>query len=135
MVAPFDQVYPPTDVADEARVIVLPGQMLSDPLAVIVGTVGVVLTVTVVGADVLLQEPEVTVTLRVQEVVTVIDCVVAPFDQRFPVELLDVRTTLPPGQKETGPLALIVGVGIEEETVTTTIADVTVVPLFVTFTL
>ena len=66
--------------------------------------------------------------------VTVIDCVVALFDQWLPVELLELSTTLPPGQKESGPLALIVGVGMEVETVTVTAEDVAVVPDFVTFT-
>ena len=60
---------------------------------------------------------------------------VAPFDQWFPVALLEVSTTLPPGQNDKGPLALTVGVVMDDDTVTTTIADVTVVPSLVTFTL
>ena len=135
VVAPFDHTYPPTVVCEELSVMVLPGQILVDPLAVTVGVAGVEDTVTAVAAEVALHDPEVTVTVRLQVVVTVMDCAVDPFDHKFPVELLELSTTLPPGQKDTGPLALIVGVGIEEETVTTTIADVTVVPLFVTFTL
>ena len=39
-----------------------------------------------------------------------IDCVVAPFDQVFPVADEDVKTTLPPVQKVVGPPAVIVGV-------------------------
>ncbi len=40
-----------------------------------------------------------------------IDCVVAPVDQRLPVGLLLVSVTLPPGQNCTGPLAVITGAG------------------------
>jgi hypothetical protein len=134
VVAPLDHTYPPIAVDEEASVMDVPGQMLREPLAVIEGADGVVVTVTTVLADVALQDPEVTVTERVTEVVTVMDCVVAPFDQRLPVELLEVRITLPPGQNESGPLALIVGVGMEVFTVTTTAAEVAVEPLLVTFT-
>lgn len=115
--------------------IAVPGQILVEPLAVIVRTVGEVVTVTVVAADVALHDPAVTVTERLQEVVTVIDCVVAPFDQRLPVALLEVRITLPPGQNDKGPLALIVGVAIEVDTVTAIILEVAVTPFLVTFTL
>ena len=37
-------------------------------------------------------------------------CVVAPFDQVFPVALDEVNVTKPPEQKVVAPLALIVGV-------------------------
>ena len=63
-----------------------------------------------------------------------IDCVFAPVVQLFPVALLEVRTTLPPGQKDKGPLALIVGVGIDEDTVTVIELEVAVAPDLVTFT-
>ena len=109
--------------------------MLVEPLAEMVGTVGDVVTVTVVAADVALHDPAVTVTVRLQEVVTVIDCVVAPLDQTLPVALLEVSITLPPGQKDNGPLALIVGVAIEVVTVTAIILEVAVTPFLVTFTL
>ena len=62
------------------------------------------------------------------------DCVVAFVDHWLPVALLEVSVTLPPGQKESGPLALIVGVGIEVEIVTVIAEDVTEVPASVTFT-
>ena len=42
--------------------------------------------------------------------VTVIDCVVSPLLHVFPELALDVNVTLPPGQKEVGPFAVIVGV-------------------------
>jgi hypothetical protein len=42
--------------------------------------------------------------------VTVIACVVAPFDQVFPVAELEVKVTEPPEQKVVGPPAEIVGV-------------------------
>ena len=109
--------------------------MLSEPLTVTVGAVGVLVTETVVEVEVALHDPELTVTDLLHEVVTVMDCVVAPLDQRLPVELLELSTTLPPGQNDNGPLALTVGVGIEDDTVTTIIGEVAVVPFFVTFTL
>lgn len=40
---------------------------------------------------------------------TVIDCDVAPFDQRLFVAYDDVSVTLPPAQNVVGPLAVIVG--------------------------
>jgi hypothetical protein len=42
--------------------------------------------------------------------VTLIDCVVSPVLQRFPVAILDVNVTLDPAQKVNGPLADIIGV-------------------------
>ena len=42
--------------------------------------------------------------------VTLMDCVVAPVDQRYDVAALAVSVTLPPLQKLVGPEALIVGV-------------------------
>ena len=40
---------------------------------------------------------------------TVIDCVVAPLDQVFPVAEDEVKVTEPPAQKISGPFAVIVG--------------------------
>ena len=114
--------------------MVVPGQRLSEPLAVTVGAAGLLDSVTVTGAEVLLHEPEVTVTVKVPDAVTLIDCVVAPFDHRLPVELLELSVTFPPGQNETGPLAVMVGVEIEVDTVTVMDDEVAVVPFLVTFT-
>jgi hypothetical protein len=56
--------------------------------------------------------------------VTVIDAVVSPVLQVFPLDSLDVSVTLPPGQKVVGPLAEMVGVtGVV--TLTVTALDVT----------
>ena len=55
------------------------------------------------------------------------DCVVAPFDQTFPVADDDVKTTPPPVQKVVGPPAVIVGVvstGFTETTVPSDTAEV-----------
>jgi hypothetical protein len=49
----------------------------------------------------------------------VIDCVVAPFDQVFPVALEEVNVTDPPEQNVVAPPALIIGVEGMEFTVTT----------------
>ena len=51
-----------------------------------------------------------TFTVYVPAVVTVMDCVVAPFDHKLLIGDDDVSTTFPPGQKVVGPLAEIVGV-------------------------
>lgn len=61
-----------------------------------------------------------------------IDCVVAPFDQRFPFAADDVNTTLPPAQKVVAPPAVIVGVVGNAFTVTVVPADAIEVqfPLF-----
>ena len=48
-----------------------------------------------------------------------IDWLVAPFDQRLSVALLEVSVTLPPVQKLVGPLAVIVGMAGPGFTVTT----------------
>ena len=59
-----------------------PSQRIGEPVTLMVVS-GSGLTVTVVAADVALQPLAfVTVTLYEPEVVTLIDCVVAPFDQR-----------------------------------------------------
>ena len=52
------------------------------------------------------------------------DCVVAPFDQVFPVAEEEVKVTEPPVQNVSGPLAVIVGVAGSGFTVTAVEADV-----------
>jgi hypothetical protein len=56
--------------------------------------------------------------------VIVVDCVVVPFDQRFPEAAEDVSTTLPPVQNVVGPPAVTVGVGGSGLTVTVVVAEV-----------
>jgi hypothetical protein len=77
---------------------------------VIVGTVGKAFTVTLVATEVAEQKPLLTVTEYDPELLTVIDCVVAPVDHVFPVAEDDVKMTEPPAQNVVGPLAEIVGV-------------------------
>lgn len=89
--------------------------------AVIVGR-GV--TVTVIGADVVEQAPREAVTVYVPPVVAVIICVVAPFDQVFPVAADDVKTTEPPAQNVVDPPAVMVGTAGSGLTVTVTAVDV-----------
>ena len=63
-----------------------------------------------------------------------IDCVVAPFDQRYDDDAGAVSVTLPPAQNVVGPLAVIVAAGLVL-TVTVVAAEVAVQPLaFVTVT-
>ena len=54
---------------------------------------------------------------------------VCPFDQRYVPELLLDKTTLPPVQNATGPLAEIVGTGPLLVTLTVTAGDVALFPL------
>ena len=70
---------------------------------------GAVFTVTVVTAELEVQPATATSTLQLFAVLTVILCVVAPFDQVLPVAELEVKVTEPPVQKVVAPLALIVG--------------------------
>ncbi len=58
---------------------------------------------------------------------TVIDGVVAPFDQRYDEALDAVSVTLPPAQNVVGPLAVMLAVGLAF-TVTTVEADVALQP-------
>ena len=66
--------------------------------------------------------------------VTSIDCVVAPFDQRYDAPALAVSVTEPPAQNVVGPDGVIVAVGVAL-TVTVVAADVALQPFsFVTVT-
>jgi hypothetical protein len=56
------------------------------------------------------QLPSCTSTQKLPAAKTVIDCVVAPVLQMFPVALLLVSVTLSPAQKVVGPLAVMDGV-------------------------
>jgi len=88
------------------------------------GTAGTGLTVTVVEALAPDVHPSaITSTLNVPEAETVMDCVVAPFDQRFPVADEEVSVTFPPLQKVVAPLAVIVGMAGSGLTVTLTGAE------------
>ena len=63
------------------------------------------------------------------------DGVVAPVDHKFPVPEEDVRTTLPPVQKEVGPPEVIAGVAGAGLTVTVVPAELAdVQPLVVRVT-
>jgi hypothetical protein len=119
VVAPVDQVLPVAD--DDVSVIVVPAQNELGPLIVGVGGAG--FTVTTNAADVAVQPfAFVTVTVNDPAVETVIDCVVAPVDQRFPVAADEVSVIVLPAHNELGPL--IVGVGGAGLTVTTNGAEV-----------
>jgi len=99
-----------------------PWQNVVGPLELTVGA-GLLFTVTLTGADAPEQLLEfVTVTEYVPAAFTVIDCVVAPVLHMFPVDELEVRTTLPPWQKVVGPPAVTVVAGLLF-TVTVTGAD------------
>jgi hypothetical protein len=81
VLAPVDQTFPVAD--EEVKVTVLPGQMLVEPEGEIVGVFGIGFTVTFLTADVReLHVPLLTTTEYKAELFTVIERVVAPFDQR-----------------------------------------------------
>ena len=122
VVAPFDHVFPLA--AEEVRTTEPPAQNVVGPPAVMVGTGGSGFTVTVVAADVSEQVPFETVTLKVPLAVTVIDCVVAPFDHVFPLAEEEVNVTEPPAQNVVGPPAVMVGVAGSGFTVTVVATDV-----------
>jgi hypothetical protein len=79
---------------------------------VIVG-VGSGFTLTFTGAETAVQPPLVMFTVYVPAVVTMIDCVVAPFDQRYDAAGSAVSVTLPPSQNVVGPLGVTFAVGVE----------------------
>ena len=122
VVAPVDQLFPLAE--EDVRTTLPPEQNVVGPPAEIIGAAGVGFTVTVVPAEAgEVQPPLVVVTVYVPEEETVIDCVVAPVDQLFPLAEEDVRTTLPPEQKVVGPPAEIVGAAGVGFTVTVTPAE------------
>jgi hypothetical protein len=105
-----------------------PLQNVVGPPAVIVGVGGFAFTVTAVAGDVALQPfALVTVTVNEPEAVTLIDCVVAPFDHEYELPLDAVSVTEPPAQNVVGPEAVIVAAG-SGLTVTFVAADVAVQP-------
>lgn len=94
------------------------------PLAVISGTGGIGLTVITKGEEVEVHDPMETVTVYEPLAETVIDWVVSPVDQVFPLVAEDVKVIDPPAQKEFGPLPVIVGTGGVGFTVTGVAAEV-----------
>ena len=122
VVAVVDQTFP--EPAEDVSTTFPPAQKVVAPLAVMVGTDGTGFTVTVVEALAPDVHPSaITSTLNVPEADTVMDCVVAPFDQRFPVAEEEVSVTFPPLQKVVEPLAVIVGMAGSGFTVTLTGAE------------
>jgi archaellum component FlaF (FlaF/FlaG flagellin family) len=118
VVAPVDQRFPVAD--DEVNVTEPPGQNELPPLMVGVAAAG--LADTTKGAELAEQPPAlVAVTAKVPAADTVIDCVVAPVDQTFPVADEDVSVMLEPGQNAEGPV--MVGVVCAGLAVTTNAAD------------
>ena len=106
------------------RVTLPPVQKVIGPLAEIVGVAGIAFTVTTVGAETADVQPAATtrsVTLWLEEMVSVVP--VPPLLQRFPLALLEVKTTLPPVQKLVGPPGVMVGVAGTGFEVTTTVFE------------
>lgn len=95
---------------DEVNVTEPPAQNVVTPLAVIVGTAGMVFTMTLIGAEAGDVQPK-TVCVTVYEplALTVMEAVVSDVDQVFPIETDEVNTTEPPAQKVVGPPAVMTG--------------------------
>ena len=110
----------------EVNITLSPAQNVVGPLTVTVGVTGLGRTVTTLGIEVLVH-PKIFVrlTVKVPELNTLIDRVVAPVFQRFPERALLVSVTLSPRQKFTGPFALMIGIGGLGLTLTTTEFELT----------
>ena len=121
------------DAEDDVNTTEPPAQNVVVLPAVIVGVAGVGLTVTAIVLDEGDEHvPLLLITEYDPDVVTVIDCVVAPFDQTLFVATDEVKTTELPEQNVVAPPAVIVGVVGNGFTVTTVADDVADehVPLF-----
>ncbi|MNY16563.1 hypothetical protein D3C86_1498320 [compost metagenome] len=120
--SPVDHKLPP--VEEDVSTTEDPAQIDSVVPVTIVGTGGNELTVTVCGAEVPEEHPfEITCTRKVPELLTVMDCVVAPLDQKLLLGDEDVNVTDPPAQNVVEPLAVIVGTAGIVLTITFTGAD------------
>ena len=122
VVSPVDHKLPP--VEEDVSTTEDPAQIDSVVPVTIVGTGGREFTVTVCGAEEPEEHPlEITCTKNVPEVFTVIDWVVAPFDQKLLLGEEEVKVTDPPAQKVVALLAVMVGTAGIVFTITFTGAD------------
>jgi hypothetical protein len=121
VVSPFDQRIP--FVEEVVSVTVSPSQNVVAPLTETVGIIGVGSTVMTITEVSEVQPLIVEATSYVPLVVMVVDCVMSPFDQRFPLISDEVKTTFPPSQNVVGPFAEIIGVAGTAFTVIVTAAE------------
>jgi hypothetical protein len=107
VIAPLDHKYESATL--DVKVIVSPSHA-EVAVELIVGT-GELLTLTFTEFEVD-EQPSllVTVTVYVPDEVTLMSCVCRAFDQRFPVVALELKVTVPPVQKDVGPLDVIAGI-------------------------
>ena len=107
---PMYHWYDVAPVATTDRVVEVPATIVVDSGCVVIVNAATGFEVTTNGAE-LAEQPLALVTVTVYEPATetVIDCVVAPVDQRFPVAEDDVSVTVLPVQTREFP-PLIVGV-------------------------
>ena len=97
--------------AEEVNTTEFPSQNVVAEEALIVGVVGIGLTVIVSAAETPELQPfEITSTENIPLAETVIDCDVSPFDQKLSFADEEVKTTESPSQNVVGPLAVIVGI-------------------------
>lgn len=131
VVAPVDQIL--FAVEDDVNVTVFPAHKLTGPAGEIVGVDKVDPTVTTMEFETSgVQAPTVFVTVYVPGVDTVIEGVVAPFDQVMFVVTLEVRVTDPPEQNVVGPPAVITGVWLTVTVIPVDGAEVHPVDVYVT---
>jgi hypothetical protein len=124
VVAPVDQTLPVAE--DDVRVAVPPAQKEAGPVTT--GVAGRGFAVTANGAEVA-EHPLafVNVTVNDPDAETVMDCVVAPVDQRLPVADEEVSVTAAPAQNDAGPeITGVAGAGLA---VTANAADAAEQPL------
>ena len=96
----------PNDDAEEDNWDDWPAQIL---LLETEAVTGMAFCVTVIAGEIPLHELLLTETVKFPEELTVIDCVVAPLDHRYELPGVVERITLPPGQNDVGPFAVIGG--------------------------
>lgn len=118
VVAPVLHVLPVAEL--EVSVTLPPEQKVVGPLAVTVGE-GLGLTVTVTGDDVVLHV--LSVTVKVPELTTLIEGVIAPLLHIILFVMLLVNVTLSPWQKVVGPLAVIAGLAVFTFTTTVSVTS------------
>ena len=110
VVAPFDHRYE-TKPAPALSATLPPWQNVVGPLGVITGA-GSGFTVTAANVEAEHPLAFAVVTIYVPVELTVMDCVVAPFDHRYETKPVPASSvTLPPWQKVVGPFGVITGEG------------------------
>ena len=125
VVSPVDQIFPVDE--EDVKTTEPPVQNVVTPLVDIVGTAGVGFTKIVTEFEIgEIQFPSSTTAVYVPEVVTVMDCVVAPVDQTLFIGEDETNTVEPPEQNVDKPVFVIDGedgIGLTVTIVATEVID------------